>query len=253
MLLVDNRAGSSELIQPLKNIGLTVEATSLEFGDILFEGRGVAGKPLSIAVEYKKLPELVTSLRDARLADVQATGMMQSFDIRWLLVQGDVLYDKRGKLMRRKGRHGFAPMYGGMTISELYKRLFVLQCAMGLNFAIVRQRRDTLKWIEALYRTWTDVDLDKHKSHLALYEPPTLVPLSQFRRTVRTLPNVGIATSLALEKQFGSLRRAFSAPPITWAAVQTTDDKGHTRSFGHKHAAHVAAALDEEHHGLRKS
>ena len=40
VIFVDYRAGSFELIAPLRKLGLQVEKTTLDFGDIMFEGRG---------------------------------------------------------------------------------------------------------------------------------------------------------------------------------------------------------------------
>ena len=67
MILVDYRRGSHELKAPLLALGLPVEETTLDYGDLLFEGRGEGGKPVTVAIEYKKFGELMTSMRTGRL------------------------------------------------------------------------------------------------------------------------------------------------------------------------------------------
>ena len=218
MILLDSRAGSHELKVLLEKLGLPVEETTLEYGDLLFEGRGVANKPLTVAIEYKKLSDLVGSMRTGRLQGHQALGM-QSYDVRWLLIEGELFYDKRGKLLRRMGSRRFLPLHGGMTISELFKRLFVLQLQLGLQWYLAPHRRDALKFIEALYRTWTDKSLDEHRSHIAVYDPPTLIPLSDERKLYMRLPHIGVKTSRLIEKRFACPLDAFIATIREWTDV----------------------------------
>ena len=228
MILLDKRAGSHELKAPLTALGLPVEETTLDYGDLLFEGRGEQGKPVTVAIEYKKLSELVTSLRTGRLQGHQALGM-QTFDFRWLLIEGELIYDKRGKLLRRKGRRSFGLLGGGMSVGELFKRLLVLQLRLGLTPMLVRQRRDALKFIEALYRTWTDADLDQHKSHIAVYDPPTLIPLSDERKLYMRLPGVGVKTSGLIEKHFRSPIDAFTRHRLEWQEIEGIGPKTATQ------------------------
>lgn len=220
MILVDYRAGSHELVAPLQRIGLPVEETTLEFGDLAFTGRGEGGKNVSIGIEFKQLSELVASLRSGRLQGHQLPGMRDAYDYSWLLIEGELKFNKNGQLLRRVKRAGWRPMPGQMMVGEFLKRLFVLQLCGGLTPLWSQDRHSTLKLIEALYRTWTDHNLDEHKSHIAIYQPPTLLPISQFRRTVSTLPGIGIKLSGDVEKRFkGSIRRAVLAHPDDWMEI----------------------------------
>lgn len=245
MLLVDYRKGSKELLTPLTDLGLPAEITELAFGDIAFTGRGIGGKPVDIGIEYKQLRECVASMQTARLQGYQAEGLQDTYDFRWLLVEGEILFDSQGILQRRCGRRELKPLPGRMSVSEYWKRINVLHLCWGLNPVHTPTVRHTVKWIEALYRTWTDADLDKHKSHLAIYEPPRLVPLSDFRRAVCKWPGVGMRTSAALEQAFkGSLRRAAVAPVDVWAKIQVPDDTGKMRKFGDTRARTVVNFLE---------
>lgn len=233
MLLVDYRAGSKELIVPLKRMGLEVVEWDLPSGDISFEGRGEGGKTVVVGVEFKKLSELVGSLRTGRLQGLQAPNMRLSFDYSYLLIEGNIRFDKSDRLLRRTGRHSSTYLAGHMSTMELMKRMLVMHLCGGLTPIWSQNRRLTLKWIEALYRTWTDQNLDEHKSHLAIYTAPTLVPVSDFRQAVMMWPGIGFKASLAAEQMFGgSITRAAMAPLQTWAAITTTDKEGKTRRLG---------------------
>jgi ERCC4-type nuclease len=224
LILVDSAVGSKDLVEPLRALGLPVEPASID-ADIAFEGRGIKGATVCIGVEYKKLGELVGSLRSERLQGHQLLKMQNGFDFRWLLIQGEILTLDNGMLARRTSPTLRAPLGGSMTLMELYKRLITLQICGGLIPVFTETRAQSLAFIHALYRTWTDTDLDKHKSHIAIYEPAPLVPISQFRRTVATLPGIGLELSGRVEAQFSCLEEAFTAPVSTWTQVDGVGTK----------------------------
>ncbi len=240
MILIDPREGSKELAAPLRKLGLEVnDDCELPFGDIVFEGRGVDGAAVTVGIEFKKLEELVASLRTGRLQGHQLPGM-QDFDYRYLLVEGELRYDQTGALQEQGRFRSKRPMAGGMTVNELLKRLNVMQLCGGLNPVWASSRSDTLQHIVALYHTWTDTDLDKHKSHLGVYIPKSFIPISPVRRTLTTFPGIGIRSSKAVEEAFGgSLATAIMASTERWANIQVVDDKGKSRKLGMKHAEKI--------------
>lgn len=244
MLLVDYRDGSKDLIAPLTRMGLPVEEADLESGDVCFLGRGEKGAEVTVGVEFKTMRECVAAIRTERLQGFQMGRMRDHFDYSWLLVEGETLFDKIGRLMRRTGARTVKPLPGGMGVSEYYKRHLVMHLCGGLNPVYTQNRAQTLKWIEALYRTWTDADLDKHKSHLAIYQAPALEPISPTQAALKAWPGLGMKGSAAAERKFGSVRVAANAKPSAWAALETVDDKGHTRRLGENVAQTIDTFLE---------
>lgn len=248
MLLVDSRSGSEELVDPLRKRGLEVVETKLEFGDVAFEGRGDGGAPVQIGIEVKKLNELVQSMRSGRLEGFQLLGMRGAaendqplYDFAYLFIQGEVEFDKRGVLLERKwrrGRQSLEPMHGAMNAYEFLKRIQNLHLNGGLNTQYAPTQDRLVTNIEVLYRVWTDKDKDAHTSHLAIYNPPTLVPVSQFRRTINTLPGLGFERSAAAQRVFGDLHTAINATADEWAKLTTNGKK-----FGTPAAQSVVAAI----------
>jgi hypothetical protein len=210
----------------------------------MFTGRGEKGVPVDIGIEHKTVSDVVQSLRNNRLGDVQLQAMRGSedgseprFKYCWLVIEGDLIYDGQGGLQRRSGRNTYKPL--GMTMTEMFKRLTTLHLCGGLNWLHFRTRHEVVMWVDAVYHAFTDKDLDKHKSHLGIYEGPQIGPQSLFRRVMRQLPGVGNTVAQAAEKKFisrvtskPSIQRAVSASASEWAALETTDDKGKTRKFG---------------------
>ncbi len=233
-------------------MGLPAEQADLAMGtagpvaDLAFIGRGVKGKPVSVGIEFKKLGEYVASMRTERLQGAQLPAMRDAYDMCWLIVEGEILYSKSGGLERRVGRKERKPLHGGMGVSELLKRTMVLHICGGLNPWNTQNRTDTLKYIEALYRTWTDVDQDEHKSHIAIYQAPPLTPISKRRMALKAWDDVGMQVSLAAELKFGSVKRAANATVQEWASLETTDKKGKVRRLGEKTAQGIVTFLESK-------
>lgn len=244
MLLVDYREGSKELIAPLLKMGLPVQEADID-ADLAFTGRGEGGVPVDVGIEFKQLRECVASMRTERLQGLQLPRMCKVYEFRYLLLEGELKFNKRGTMLRRTGKRDFKPMPGAMSVGEFLKRLHSMHLCAGLNWSLMETRAQTLKYIETLYRSWTDQDLDKHKSHLGVYNPPTPVPVSEFRQAVMKWPGIGYKASLAVEQKWGgSIRRASGGTLEEWAALTTADDAGKTRRLGESTAQRIVNFLE---------
>ncbi len=249
VILVDTRAGSIDLIKPLRAAGLPIESTLLEAGDLCFIGRGVKDAPLFIGLEHKTVGDLINSLTSARLPGHQLPGMLLAYDLSWLVVEGDWQHDTDGAVTMFARKGGRRRVRGAPPAAELEKRLLTLEVKAGLHIRHCPTRRDTIRFISALYRWFTDKSLDQHQSHLALYGAPDMdarlaIPISDFRRIVAMIPGIGYRTSQAVEAAFaGSFRRMMLASEAQWAEIATTDDKGKTKRIGATKARQILEAL----------
>lgn len=218
-ILVDHAVGSVELIDPLCRMGFPAEKIVQPYGDVAFEGRGEGGKSVMIGVELKTVGDLIGSLRTNRIND-QLIGLVDTYDHRWLVIEGEWRVDRAG-LVLTQGRGGtWRAAHGKMTVGELENRITTLEMMGGLRVRRTFNRADTLRFIGGLYRWWTDRALDAHTSHLTVYQPSLIVPVSQFRATTMTLPGIGRKTSKLVETHFQTLRRAFAAHSSDWTQVE---------------------------------
>ncbi len=248
-LLVDDREGSKQLAPLLDGMGLSVEVTRLEFGDVAFVGRGMRGVPLTIGLEHKRVSDLVQSLSNDRLAGHQLPGMLQTYDRCYLVIEGDWERDTSGRVVVAKKKGGKGPLQGAPPAIELLKRLHTLSTRGGLTIWNAKDQRGSLDYIYSLYRFWTDVDLDRHRSHIAVaadIDVSLLSPTSRFRKKIRGIEGVGVALGLALEKACnGSLRRLVAMTVAQLADVQTRDEAtGKLRRLGESRAAKLHKELD---------
>ena len=255
MILVDDRDGSKELLRPLKAIGLPVELTRLHSADLAFEGKGEGGKLVSIGIEHKRLDsksnDIIQSLRDGRLAGDQLPKMIGPdgmYDYAWLIVQGQWRSNALGQLTVFKGPLlGWKVVQGGMTEDELAKQLLTLELCGGLRVRYCETQNETARFVQTLYRWWTDRALDEHTSHLAVHTPGAVVALSGFRKAVCQWPGIGVRVSKAVEAHFdGSLRRAANAHEVEWSGIQTFDSSGRAKRLGMSKAAQIVQFLKGE-------
>ena len=250
MLLVDNRAGSKDLAAPLQQMGLSVELLEMPFGDVAFVGKGSLGVSVDVGIEFKQFEELLASIRSGRLVGHQLPGMILAYEFRWLVIEGEWRVDaKTGLLLTeqyvpKKRRREWLPARPNMTASELDKQLLTLQLCGGLNGVYFTPKpADTLRILASLYHWFCDRDMDAHTSHLAVYQPASLVPTSEFCKIVRGIDGIGRKASLAAERKFKTVRRAMRASIQEWAELETLDDKGKTRRLGEKVAGRIDKIL----------
>ena len=246
MILVDKRAGSGPLLQPLLDAGVKAQHCTLPFGDFAWTSK----EGHSIGVEYKTLNDLISSIRSGRLTGHQLPGMRAMYDYSILLIEGLWRHDEKGRVTSYKGpQRGWQPAPGRMSAAELDKRLFTLSFCAGVSVWTAADRRSTVRLLTSLYRFWTDGCLVDHTSHLAPHQPTSVVPLSPFREAVMMWPEVGLKMSGVAEKFFlrnqkPSISMAARASVHDWADLLTTDKSGKTRKFGMKAAQKVQDFLN---------
>jgi len=242
-LLVANESGSKEIIEPLQKMGLPVEGVThsvLPFGDVAFMGRGEKGAPLYIGIELKKVGELVQSLRSKRLQGHQLLGLTKDFDRRYLLIEGDYHHDDLGRATVFRGTGKPKPLPGAPNAVALEEEVINIQTRGGCWVRHTTTRRDTLRFILACFRYWTDRNLDEHRSHLAIYAPDLdkglLSPRSLKRQLAAQLPGIGFLKSQAVDKHFRSIVHMVLATPDDWMKID---------GIGRKTAEEVVKALKD--------
>lgn len=253
-LLIDSATGSNELEIPLRKMGLPVEKMHLEFGDIAFMGRGEGGAPLYVGIELKKVGELVTSLRTKRFQGHQLLGLTRDFDRRYLLIEGDFHHDDQGRAVVFRGTGKPKPLPGAPSAVALEQEVINLQTRGGCWVRHTATRRDTLRFILACFRYWTDKDLDAHKSHMAIYAPDLdkglLTPPSDFRKALTVLlPGIGFAVSKAVEDYVGAeerlrvqVLRVLGMKEAEWATLEIPH-RGGSKKLGASRAREIMETL----------
>lgn len=253
---LDSRVGSKELLAPLRKLGIPAQLTILDSADVAFTGNGWDG-PVEVGIERKTIMDLVQSLRSGRLQGTshdqhsQLDRLHKTYDIAWLLVEGDMGGDRRfGKLMKAGGG-ATQRLPGGYTEDSLTKALLSLELRGGMRIKQTATLHQSAIFIGSLFHWFTDKLWDDHSTLHAPLKRESILPLSMFRDIVMRFPGVGIAVSAAVEKRcmvetptgpHPSLTKLLSMNLSDWEALEEITKTG-TRRFGTTKAGRVLEAV----------
>jgi len=196
MIIVDKCIGSGELL-PLFPPG-DAKLGTLTYGDFAFTGNGPDGCPYIIAVERKTIGDLLNSMTTGRLADTQLRGLLNSYNIVWILVEGMFRPDPRtGQLQHYKYGKWCVLTQGNRSFMTRDVWLFLNTLGMkaGVSWVTTSTPKETVLFIQTLYRWWNDKEWEQHRSHLQPKRRPE--EIAQFvlhtlvRRVASQLKGVG--------------------------------------------------------------
>ena len=219
-LRVDRRIGSVELAAPLRRLGAPVEIVTLPFADAAFVGHGPTGEA-RIGVERKKVTELLGALSNPRFIGRQVPGLLRSYDVVWLLVEGPARCGREGELLLYNRPAG----YGRQTHSYLdFERfLLTLQQKAGLHIMRTDGMAETVHWLYALHGWWQK-PWAKHQSayEVGITTPDAalLTPQTVLRKVAAQLPGIGWTRSASVEQAFPDVRAMATAPRRAWEAIE---------------------------------
>jgi ERCC4-type nuclease len=258
MVVVDDRIGSRDLIEPLKALGVPCELSRLEFGDVMFLGVGASGEPVPIAVEVKTLNDLLSCVVSGRFLGHQLPGLLRDYDHVWLVVEGVYRANPAdGALETRRGRDWHPVGHGRQRwmFRSLDKWLTKLEVRAGVKIRRTGSRDETARTISALYNWWQESDdhtlddLDR-STQLALAtkvanegggsgawlgEKPKAAGI--VRRIAAELPGIGVEKSGMVAGEFGTVQEMVLAPEPVWRSLP---------GIGKTLASRIVIAMTEE-------
>lgn len=223
-ILVDDRIGSKDLLEPLRDIHLPAYPTQLEYGDVAFEGHGPSG-PVMVGIERKRITDLISSKRSGRLAGHQLGGLLRDYQVVYLLVEGAFRPNPNSGVLEVPGRGGWDTLRLGSTgfaFSELEGFLVGLENKCNIKIRCTYNRAQSVAWIQTMW-TWWGVEWDAHQSLDVVYTPPP--PTVQFvkpsfeRRVAAQLEGVGWDKSAAIAAKFESVIEMAAAEEKQWLEV----------------------------------
>lgn len=246
MILVDDRAGSKELVRYLSQPHSLARLTA---GDAAFTGEGADGEPVSVGIEHKTISDLCSCIDNGRFAGTQLPGLLAEYDYPYLMVEGVWRSDpESGVLQTRKGKGWSGMQYGQRSwmYSEVMGWLNTMSVVCGIRIIFTGSKTDSGRVISNLY-SWWGKPWDRHTAHLQLdlsrmgarkRKEVELVPPTLVRRVAVALPGVGWGKSKEIEDEFHSVREMCEADEKRWMKV---------KGIGKKLARAIVGELMGEH------
>jgi ERCC4-type nuclease len=223
-ILVDERIGSRDLLEPLRALHLPVEKATLDAADVAFEGDGPEG-PMLIGIERKKIRDLLDSKRSGRLAGHQLINLLRDYQTVYLVIEGPYrpnpdtgvleIPTRRGWETLRLGKEGF-------LASELQGFLLGLEQMANVKIRWTFNRAETVSLIQEMW-TWWGVRWGDHHSLKVVYTPPP--PVVQMtkpsfeRRVASQIDGIGWEKSGRVEEKFRSVAAMVAADEREWQTV----------------------------------
>lgn len=232
MIQVDNRAGSSQLVPLLRQLGCEVESTFLHFGDVSFLGYGANGDPVSVGVEVKSIEDCIACIQSGRFAGHQLPGLLQSYDHIWLLITSDYRPRARDGVLeyRKEGRGGGA--YWSESCGrqrtvfwrDVESWLMSMAILGGIRIHRVPDYKEAALWLK-MASNW--FSRDTHHSHEVIHgskeifgDTALLVKPTLARRVAAQLPGIGTKRSAEVARVFHTLTDMVNASPKDWLKVE---------------------------------
>jgi ERCC4-type nuclease len=231
MIQIDKRAGSINLVQPLRRLGCEVEEVTMPFGDAAFVGWGANGDPVSVGIEVKSIEDIIACIQSGRFAGHQLPGLLASYDHVWLLIVDE--YRPRGRdgvLEYRKEGRG-----GGQYWSESCGRqrtvfwrdveswLMTMAICGGIRIHQEPDYEHAAMWLK-MASNW--FSRETHKSHKVIQGTKQLFPDAALlvrptlaRRVAAQLPGIAEIRSAAVAARFKTLESMVTATEKDWRQV----------------------------------
>ncbi len=226
-LRIDNRIGSVELSPLFQSYGIKPIMCRLEFGDLDFMGSGPQGG-CAIAVERKRINDLISSIQSKRLSGHQRPGMARQYDYGYLIVEGVWRPGENGQLeiYNSANRKWIAPFASQVTYRQIDNYLSTLEIKSGMIYRRTYNELETVAVIVDLLRWW-DKPWDEHHSHDVKYQPADgpegkrlrMVAPSQVELVARTLPGLD-RKAKRVAKRFMTVKEMVMATDAQWQAIE---------------------------------
>lgn len=235
LLYIDGREGSKQFATKFNQEEVVV--THLDYADIMFTGNGPDGDWV-IGIEYKKLDDVVQCIKSGRFTGTQLPGMMRTYDICFLLVEGIPKADDQGQLISYKGRNVTYRMglpyqaYDNFLSSvSLFSSLAGKPCIV----KTVANERESVRVITDLYKLfekkWDEhVSMskpDQTKMQRVTYDLSVVqiqpvdpeYPQYVLRKALFQIDRVGWDVAGTLSEKFGTIEKALAVSQKEWQAI----------------------------------
>ena len=219
MLTIDDRQGSKELYPMLKNT--PAQLGFLDYADVAFLGRGEADTPITVGIERKKIMDFLQSMTSGRLSGHQIPGMLNAYNVRYLIIEGIWSPDPKTGIIKAWKRE----MHLGsrkFSAKEVFGYISTLQIRRGLYIWKTATMRETAQLIQVLYTWWTKKTLDAHISYLAQhqeYADLCVKKLPFIQRVAAELTGMGRKKAKRVCEKFSTLQEMIQATEKDWMSI----------------------------------
>ena len=214
MILVDYREPNS-ITSRFTARGAKI--SHLEFADFAFDGNGPDG-PVMVGIERKTVSDLINSINSGRLSSRQVPGVMQSYNIGCLLIEGKLHANADGMVVVGRSRKR------KMRIGAVQGYLATMRWVCGMDILQTEGPEDTVNNV-CCWAKWWEKPWSAHSSHQAvsgLTLPGDSIwgpKMNTVSRMAYQISGLGLKRARAAGVVFGSVREMVMAGEDEWRKV----------------------------------
>lgn len=182
VILCDERVGSCGFPPLIRKYGVDADIGGKLAGDFEFVGNGPDG-PILCGFERKELQDLLNSMRDGRLAGSQCRPMIETYERRYLIVEGIWRRGPETGLVetpsfdQTERKRIWKPCRGQFRFAEVTRFLTSMRELGGFVVYRTSSQEETASYIAEEFYWWSKEWVD-HKTHQTLYAPEMTQPKS---------------------------------------------------------------------------
>ncbi len=253
-IYTSNRPNDRDMIRALGSLAVPIPLLV----DCAFSGIGDHDQVLAIAVERKKLGDLVSCILNGRYLHQAQQAKEAGFDILCLIWEAERIRPNPNDGLLEipvwginprtlKRSHVWQPVQPTITYSRFDQYLTELDYLAGIIVKRSHNVRETAAIIKALWDNF-QTPPGKHQSLNQVFSPAPnhvqLVRPNLVRRIAKEIDGIGWEWSRVVADRFRSPRDMVCADVETWASLEIVSEGGKKRRLGNKVAAKVVRALN---------
>ena len=221
-ITIDDRENASLFLHHMPHGSYVL--SRLEYGDACFIGNGPDDVPVLIGVERKSIGDLLNSITSGRFSGHQLPGLLNSYNVVYLVVEGLWRPGDSGLLETRIGKdwqileRGRRWMY-----SDVECWLTTIEQMSGIYLRMAPTPAETAVIIRSLHQWWCSKDYMDHRAHLTMHKPRDTALLrkaSLVRVMAAELPGIGWVRSEGVEKRFSTVADLVVADVKDWMSIE---------------------------------
>lgn len=244
-ILVDDRIGSKHLASIIgkQDERAEVELTRLEYGDVAITIQGPDDVPMLVGIEVKRISDLLDSIAKGRLVAHQIPGLLNMYDLCFLLIEGLWKRDSEsGVLQVMRGRKWEAGRIGSKRwmwrdIQTLLISIYMQTLFAGSPIGMLQTSSayETAALILGI-NSWGSKHWKDHKSLKAINQTNSLslasvkqrngtgagrfMPPNLLEQIAAQFDCIGPTRAIAVAKHFPTLHDMFNADEKEWQSIE---------------------------------
>lgn len=221
MILIDPREGSKEILDYINAMPghPPCEHQMLEYGDAAFVGDGPNG-PMTIGIEVKTLNDVLSCIETQRFTGHQLPGLKQSYDVIYLIMQGEYRANWETGILQFKSNKGayYFDVHTGSrswTHYEFAAWVTMVELGWGIRTRNSLDMKDTSRTIIEMYRI-LQKPWEEHHTLQPFFLGPNVgatpfVKPSLVERVVAQVDGVGPTKAREIGKRFATVSSMVNA------------------------------------------